>query len=598
MIAKSEDQIKSPAWLKFIIALGTLIMISPSGDILVRRTILLLVSLLLGLTCAYPQAENVPVGHPVYDFLKRLEVRGVIREFDDVVLPLSRHACASLLTVADSNRARLSDVERGRLDDFLSEFRFERTGSIAGMHSLIGSDAPTLGSALERSISDSEKFLHAYSDSAVSFFVNVLLDADIRRASGDNLPGTRAEFLQAGGRIRGTLMGKLGFFAQATNAQFWGSRGLLARDRSIRQSLALGTGDSQNFDFSEGHVRYDAGIASMQIGRGRLLWGTGVDQKMIVSENSPVFDFIRADFGYKALRYTFVHGWLLGTKGGLLLRYPFDSTATFLEPTAADKYFAAHRLGLSFPDVLDFGFQEMYIYSNRSVDLAYLNPLVLLESVQRARGERDNGLWAFDATTKFIRGLELRGTLLFDDIHIPGIFSDKWYDKHALQFSALWMDPFGVSNTSLMVEYTRVEPWVFGHERSRDNTYTNDGSLLGAAIGPNADSWFFRLDWLARRNLYVSGRVLMGRQGKNVYDAAGNLLRNVGGDEMVAHRTTDSETKVFLDGELQKRSRAEVLIVYEFINQCWLDARFLREFVVPAAGDNLTLGSLRLRLEF
>ncbi len=562
------------------------------------RNALLLFLVILGVTVAFSQAENVPVGHPVYDFLKRLEVMGVIGGYDDVILPLSRRACASLLMKADSNRATLSPSDQGRLDDFLSEFRFERTGSIAGMHSLIGSDAPSFGEAVERSFSDREKFLHAYADSTVSFFANVLLDADLRRGSGDGLEVSHAEFLQAGGRVRGTLLGKLGYFAQATNAQFWGSRDLLSRDRFLRQSLTLGTGDAQNFDFSEGHVRYDAGIASVFLGRGRLLWGTGVDQQMVVSDNSPQFDYIRADVAYKALRYTFVHGWLLGTKGTLLLHYSFDTTATFYEPVAADKYFAAHRVGLSFPGVLDFGFQEMYIYSNRSVDLAYLNPLVLMESVQRARGERDNGLWTFDATTKFLRGLELRGTLLFDDIHIPGIFSSRWYDKHAIQLTALWMNPLGTANTSLMVEYTRVEPFVFGHERSRDDSYTNDGALLGAAIGPNADSWFFRMDWLPRRNLSLSARVLLGRKGNNVYDASGRLVRNVGGDENVPHRSTDPDTKSFLDGILQKRQRFEALAAWEAVNQIWLEMHFLREVMIPAAGENLTVGALHLRVEF
>jgi hypothetical protein len=319
---------------------------------------------------------------------------------------------------------------------------------------------------------------------------------------------------------------------------------------------------------------------------------------MIVSDNSQMFDYIRADVRYKSVRYTFVHAWLLGTQGTLTLPYTFDSTSFFDEPVAADKYFAAHRFGFSFPGVLDFGFQEMYIYSNRSVDLAYLNPLVMMESVQRARGERDNGFWTFDASTKFIRGLEIRGTLLFDDIHIPGLFTNEWDDRYAFQLSMFWADPFGLSNINVMTEYTRIEPWVFSHGRSRDNSYTNSGALLGPAIGPNADSWFFRVDWLPRRNLSLSGRVLLGRKGENVYDAGGVLLRNVGGDEYVPHRVTDPETKSFLDGVLVKRQRFEVVAVYELVNQCWLEMRFLRELSVPPEGQNLTVGSARFRIEF
>jgi hypothetical protein len=558
------------------------------------------VLLLAGVSESFGQAENVPIAHPVYNFLKRMEVKGLIERYHDAVLPLSRRDVGRFLKEVGAKRKSLSRSESGWLDDFLSEFSFDITGSAAGFQSLIPSNDTIFVSGIAQTLSNREKFLYATVDSSVSIFVNGLIDIDARGIDGDALGRTHSEYLQAGARIRGSIGGKLGFFAQATNAEFWGSRELLERDPVISQSFGLRTSDAQNFDFTEGYARYDAGIVLLQVGRERVLWGVGSDQKMVLSENIPAQDFVRADIEYKGLKYTFMHAWLLGSRSNLQFTLPFDTTASFSEPLNADKYFVAHRIGLILPGLFEIGFQEMYIYSNRSVDLAYLNPFVLMESAQRARGERDNGFWTFDMQTKFIPDFEINWTMLFDDIHLPGFFSDQWYNRYGFQVGAVYADPLTLPNTTLMIEYTRIEPWVFSHNRSRDDSYSSNGEILGPRIGPNADSWFFRLDWLPLRNLYLSARVFMSRKGKNVYDSSGNLIRNVGGDVFAPHRDTDSETKIFLDGQRENGRRYQFLATYELINQVWLDARVEHETIDDAGLPqikNTTFG-VRLRTEF
>lgn len=586
-------------WIGYICTLTPLTPI-PREELLRRFAILSAVLLLVGTSELFSQAENVPVNHPVYVFLKRMEVKGMIGRYHDAVLPISRREVGHFLSEVNEKRNDLSRSEQGWLDDYLSEFKFDITGSASGFQSLIPSDDSIFVTGVPQTFSNREKFLYATVDSSVAIFVNGLLDADARRISGDALGSTHAEYLQAGGRIRGTILGKLGFYAQMTNAQFWGSRELLERDPIINQSYGLRTSNAQNFDFTEGYARYDAGIVSLQIGRERVLWGVGTDQRMVLSDNIPAQDFVRADISYKGLKYTFMHAWLLGTRSSLQFTLPFDPTTAFVEPVNADKYFAAHRIGLILPGLFEIGFQEMYIYSNRSVDLAYLNPFVLMESAQRARGERDNGFWAFDMQTKFLKGFELNGTMLFDDIHIPGFFEDQWYNRYGFQLGLVYADPLTVPNTTLMVEYTRIEPWVFSHNRSRDDSYTSNGAILGPRIGPNADSWFFRLDWLPLRNLYLSARVFMSRKGNNIYDPSGNLVKNVGGDVFAPHRDTDPETKIFLDGLRENGKRYQFFATYELINQIWLDARFEHETLEDAGlpqSKNTTFG-VRLRTEF
>ena len=99
---------------------------------------------------------------------------------------------------------------------------------------------------------------------------------------------------------------------------------------------------------------------SAEVGRERVLWGSGYGEKLTSSDNVRIYDFIRADARYKAIRYTFMHAWLGGQTRTIPFTLPFDTTALFYEPVAADKYFAAHRFELMFPGVLDVGNDGAY----------------------------------------------------------------------------------------------------------------------------------------------------------------------------------------------------------------------------------------------
>lgn len=553
----------------------------------------------LVVTASLAQVETVPATHPVYTFLKRMEVKAVLERYHDAILPLSRKEVGTfLLTVKASTQ--LTESERNTATDFLSEFQHDITGSVDGFHSVINSSEPTFGAALGEEFSNREKFLYVLKDSNVTMFVNGLVTIDGRRITGDQLGSQHTEFVQFGGRIRGTIFDKLGYYLQGTNAQFWGSRALLYRDPVISQLYTLGVGDAQNFDNSEGYARYDAGIVSVQLGKERIMWGTGYDQKMITSDNVRAYDFLRADVQYKALKYTFFHGSLLGKRSSLTFKLPSDTTVSYGEPTVADKYFAAHRIEFSFPHLFDIAFQEMAIYSNRSIDLAYLNPFIVLESAQRSREERDNVLWAFDIQTHFTAGLELNATIVFDDLHFGEFFQPRWYNRYSYQAGFMLTDPLFIPNATLMVEYTRVKPFVYAHDRSREDSYTSLNSILGPRIGPNADSWFVRADYFPSRSLSFSVRVTFVRHGENIVDNNGVLLKNVGGDVFQGHRSTDPLDAAFLDGILFKSRVVQFFATCEIVNQIWLDGWLQSDTEDNtsngASVKNTTIGG-RLRME-
>jgi len=564
------------------------------------RKILLCV-ILLSATASFAQQENVSVSNPVYNFLKRMEVKGIIERYHDAVLPLSRAEVAKFLVVVEERKDLLSEAEQAWLNDFLAAFQYEIQGTIEGFHRLIASERNTFGAAVSDMFSDGEKYLYFHTDSTFAIFANALLDFDARMISGDALGSEHTQYLQAGGRMRGTVYGHLGYYAQWTNAQFWGSRELLYRDPIISQSHALQVGNAQNFDIAESYVRYGTEIVSAQVGRERILWGIGHDQKMTLSDNVRPYDFVRFDAKFKSLKYTFLHAWLVGTRGQVVFTVPADSTTRFTEDVAADKYFVAHRLEFSLPGLFDIGLQEMLIYSNRSPDLAYLNPLTIIESSQRSRGERDNAYWALDLQLHFIPNVELSGSITFDDINIPILFSDKWNAMYAWQAGMFYADMFGLANTSLMVEYTRIEPYIYSHARSREDNYTSLDRNLGPRIGPNADSWFIQIDYLPSQFLTFSLRTSFDRKGENVLGASGQVIKNVGSDVFLPHRDGDPETKVWLDGTLYKWRTVDLRVAWEIVHQIWLEGRGLFESIQNTATgvqDKNTTAIFHISAEF
>ncbi len=538
--------------------------------------VLLTIATILFCSSAFSQAENVATVDPVYVFLKRMEVKGIIQHFRDAILPLSRRQVAGFLVGVKGKEELLTQVERDELGDFFLQFQYEIIHSTDGVYSLLDFDEPDVGSMANRLfLSEGQKYLYAYTDTNTTFFVDGLATIDARRSTGDALHGQNAEFLQLGGRMRGTIYNKVGYYIQGTNAAFWGSRAVLLRDNILSQAYTLvNDPEVQNFDFSEGYVRYDGNILSAEIGQERILWGTGYGSKIILSDNPRVFPFIRLDAEYKALKYTFLHAWLLGTRSSLTFTLPSDTSAKFIEPLNADKYLAAHRLELSFPSLFDIGFQEIIIYSNRSVDGAYLNPLILLESAQRSRDERDNNFWAFDIKTHFMNNVQLQASIDFDDIFLKEWFKNDWDNKDAFQVGLMFTDPLGVSNTTFAVEYSHIEPFTFSHGRSRDDNYGSDGRILGDSIGPNAESWFFRLDDMLTHKLSASVRFQIQRHGTNIYNAQGQLIENVGGDYLQPHRDTDPEQKDWLGGDLIRTYIGQFYLTYQIVHQIYIDVHY------------------------
>ena len=430
----------------------------------------------------FAQVENVPVGHPVYIFLQRCDAKNMLHEYDETVLPLSRKKIAFYLREIEQDSVPISNAEKQLLKKYLNEFEYEIARTSVHSFSLfndVNSD--------DKNFASSEKHLYSYYDSNVAFIVDGILTLDYRTLTQKKWSARFAEF---GGRVRGTISNAFGFYLQGTNAEFRGERNLLLLDKRLRTNYKIYDKQFHNFDFAEGYLRYEGDFLSAQIGRERIVWGRSFGEKFVLSETPPVFDFIRFDAHYKSFQYNFLHGWFNGK--GTTITIPSSGDRV---DSLGDKYVALHRIGVKLSPLFSFGIGEMVVYSNRSIDAAYLNPIIFFESVQRSRKDRDNTFLVFDATSNLSDRIQMRGSLLYDDINFKTFGTHSWDNRWGAQLGALFVDPFAVENFDLRFEYTRIEPYVFSHGRSYDNYYSVDSFQLGIPLQPNSELYLSTIQY-------------------------------------------------------------------------------------------------------
>lgn len=532
------------------------------------RFVLIRAFLLSLLICGqtFSQLENVPVGNPVYDFLKRMEVKGIITGYYNVVLPISREEVARFLLEIDRHRDKLSSTDRGFLDDFKIEFAPDMGLGTTNELSILSGDR-TFSERLGEIFSEKEKYLYVYRDSSSSFYVDLLGSAGVHLGESDTWDKKSFGTFVVGPRFRGTLWNRLGYYLQVTNWEVVGNRDFALTFPEYRRNAKFRRAQN-SFDVTEGYMRINAGPLFLQIGRERFLWGRGYNQKLIVSENASVMDYARIDATIGRIRYTFFHSWILGQEK--LIRNPY---AGFLESSIDQKYFAAHRIELSIPRKFTWGLGELILYSRRSIDLAYLNPVNYYKGVESEFHNRDNALATTDLAVYPAQNLELFGSFLLDDIEVSKIGSDYFGNKFAYNVGFNYIEPAGIADTDLAFEYTRIDPYVYTHQIP-ENNYTNDQINIGHPLGPNSESLWLRGSYRPTHRVRLSFEVERQRHGDNIYDARGNLAKNVGGDVLFGKRQIDADDVPFLDGILTKTYRFVLKGVYEFVNEWFIDFQY------------------------
>ena len=499
-----------------------------------RLSFIAVIAFLTLTTLAHSQIENVPVSNPVYDFLVRFEIRGMLENFSSSMLPLERREITNALSRINEHYAELSENEKAVLKRYLKEFGMNDNSPATLFRS--GSDSIQVLS--KHFFDDRQRFVYHYADAEnnVSLAPLASLTEIVRSGNGNT---DNVLFGNIGFRLYGSLSEHFGYILQATNGTVLsGNKDIALQDEHLSRSIKF-TELKSDFDFTESDVRFAYKWFYASIGRMTRLWGSGISNSVYLSSNAPVFAAVDLGVKFTGFEYRF-------STGGLLETYS-DSTKVGFNAVVPQKYTAMHRFAVR-PKWGEIGLWEGIIYSKRNIDLEYLNPLSFFKSVEHSLRDRDNSLMGADITLRPFKRVELKGTFILDDVIFGKVGDHYWSNKYAWNLGA-WYSPDMPLDFGL--EYARVEPYAFSHFDSL-NCYSNDGRLLGLGMDPNSEKYSLVVRyWMHGGKYPLSLKVDLTRHGANEYNPDGTLARNVGGDFRRTKQPEDSEEVHFLDGDLK-----------------------------------------------
>jgi len=504
-------------------------------------------------TSNFSQVENVPADNYVYDFLKVLSVKGIITGYDDMVLPLSKRTITNYLAEAERKKILLSENEKSLLDRLEIKLDIKESNSAVNFTDVFPSSLNLFFSK------DKAKYFYSYKDSSLNIYVNPILEDKFIYSKDKN---SNANLISYGGKFYGSYSDWFGFYLSASNGFQTGDRSVAELDPSVRQSFTFNNTGINYFDNTEGYARVEKGRIGIQIGRERILWGRGIN-KLIISNNAPVFDFLKFNASLGIFSFDFLHGWLVQP-----VFYIWDTILSAYVQNKNPKYIAISRFGVSPSNNISFGVSQIIIYANRPFELAYLNPFLFFESAQRSLNDLDNSFLAIDGRIRVINGLEISSIINFDDINFNTIGSEGFgsiQTRYAWQTNLIISNPILPENLSASLDYLIIRPYVFTHFGIGESlTYTNNGFMLGPNLQPNSIEFSLRLNYIFNPDLKLSAGYDNIRHGSNIYDSNGNLVRNVGGDIFQFIRLSDSRKTYILDGILDVTNKISFNLEYEF----------------------------------
>ncbi len=550
---------------------------------LLKKIFFVLIFLLLG-NFLFAQQENIPLDNEVYSFLKEMKVKGIISGIHDDNPNMSLYEVLNFLQEIKKNENELSKTEKDLLSKFLLEFDDKGYNSTNTVNFFGGEYSKSVLDFF----SEKNKYAFVYSDSVSSFYLNVLgrfLFGQSFEPSKNN-----SELYDIGFRFRGTVFNNLGYSLSIQKGGLSGSQSLAPTfDSRLKYNFKFieGIENIGNYDFAEGYLRYFIQPKrnmnlSFQLGREKITFGYGYDSKLVISGDHTYLDFFKINFDYGVFSFVSMTASTVGN-----FHDNRDENYT--------KLIALNRFKLNFPKFAEFGIGENIIYSDRGIDLAYFNPFIFYKFVEMSLQDRDNGSVWLDFQTHFIKNFEISGTFFLDENILSHLQEMNLYsNKTAYQIGAFWYSPFSIDDLSLILEYTKIRPFVYTHTNEKNN-YTAFGEILGHRIGPNSDEIFWRANYNLNSKTRISLKYQYIRSGENIFDKEGRLLFNAGGDAFVAFRNNiDPKYVDFLDGERINQNIITANLRYEPWRKFYIDLTYKKLFDKNVTRNLLSSNSLAM----
>jgi len=207
------------------------------------------------------------------------------------------------------------------------------------------------------------------------------------------------------------------------------------------------------------------------------------------------------------------------------------------------------------------------IHAGKSIEVAYLNPLMFFRSADHYLGDQDNAGMGADFSVRLPFRGRVYGELYIDDMSTRKLGTGFYANRYAYTVGMDKADLFGLDNLGFSLEYTRISPFTYSHERDID--YRHFTTNLGHWIGPNSDFLAMKASYHFSQPLSFELSIGQSRHGGNPNgkNVGGDILKPWGGE-------SEPQNVEFLEGVLYKTVIIETGIQYEPLRNLYLNAEY------------------------
>lgn len=479
--------------------------------------------------------------HPVYKYLDKMEAKQIISGYRDAVKPLSREAIARFLIQSDTTSLPMTEIEMEEQMFYKEEF-YQELENI-GYENII----------------EERWHLYQYDSEPGNFNIDFIGGYSYRDRADGRITKITSNGLSTYGYLGKNIGLYLMFRDNTESGTYVSASNPYSPDPAQVISRNLFT--FINYDPTDVQVNLDFDFLTLSAEKMHNVWGAGEQGNMILSTKAPSFPQIklRAKLA-ENIDFTYIHGWLYS---GII-----DSTRSYIVPDVTEgfgnrrvfrqKYIAAHMIEFTPWDGVDLSIGESEVYGSRDPELLYLIPIMFFKAAEHWMDDTDNSQMFFSGDLNIVQDQNYYFTLFLDEFSTEDFTrADRHHNQLGFTVGTKMYDLF-LHDTRLMVEYTRMNPWVYNH-RFSDANFQSHNINLGHWIGQNADLFSVMYSFKPFRELETAF----------VFES----LRKGGKDSTVLQYHIP--TPNFLYGPLTKKQTLGIIGSYEPGRDLFIDFRIL-----------------------
>ena len=423
--------------------------------------------------------ENINSG--VYEYLDRMSQKGFI-QYHDLIKPISKSLLYTKLLDLKLIEDKLLLIEQKELDFYLKKYiaSNEKEGDTVKYLNFKRGLLPT-------------RFFEAKSGNA---YINA---SPVIQFSTNTYSGSSYNQKAWGEDIWGRIGKHIGFNFSSRDVSE--NRTDLTKDSVINNAqmgyvlLTQELVKTKIINYSEyrASIGYEWKNGFVSYGQDNLLWGYGVNGKMVLSEKSPYNQYLRLNYQpFTWFKFDYFHVWLNSNNIDSNSTYGFDNTVYGGQRVNyVAKYLTSHTATFTPHKGVNISFGESIVYTEK-LDLGFLFPIMFYKIYDNNKSNYNilngnNSQFFLQISFKnIIPNAHLYSTLLIDEIKISKIF-DENQSRNQFGFNlGLQVNDLGIRYLSWYGEYTRVNPFVYTNLNPVQN-YTSYGYNLGDWVGNNFD---------------------------------------------------------------------------------------------------------------